>query len=46
MEKSLPELLDLAIVSAKHWRMIIVKTDCCKVNSDDSFNYHYKSVTP
>lgn len=42
MEKSVPESLDLAIISAKHWRVIILKTGYCKISLDF---FYYKSVT-
>lgn len=32
MEKSDSELLDFAIVSVKHWRVIILKTGYCKIS--------------
>lgn len=41
MEKSVPELLDLASISAKHWRVIILKTGYCKISFEF---FYYKSV--
>lgn len=34
MGKSTSELLDFAIISAKHWRVIILKTGYCKISFD------------
>jgi len=42
VEKPVPESLDLAIISAKHWRVIILKTGYCKISLDF---FYYKSVT-
>lgn len=37
MGKPISELLDFAIISAKHWRVIILKTGYCKISFDFFF---------
>lgn len=42
MVKAVPESLDLAFISAQHWRVIVWKTGYCKISLEF---FYYKSVT-